>query len=201
MAAVPAEHGAPVADPADDPSLHVAQIPTRRLTLESMSVPLMRALARGDRSTAEREIAATIPDDMPGDLAHFLQYRLGQLEADPKIREWLARAMVLTAPDGTRSVIGTIGFHGPPDDQGRLEIGYRIEPGYRRLGYTREAVRAMFDWAATEHGIHRFVVSIRPENAASLGLAAGLGFVEVGTQIDDIDGLEIVFEATWPALA
>jgi [ribosomal protein S5]-alanine N-acetyltransferase len=196
---VPAEHGAsPVLDPADDPSLHVATIRTPRLTLESMSVPLMRALARGDVAAAEDEIGAAIPEDMPEDLANFLQYRLGQLEADPSIRHWLARAMVLMTPDGTRRVIGTIGFHGPPDEQGRLEVGYRIEPEQRRRGYTREAVRAMLDWAATEQGVHRFVASIRPDNAASLGLAAGFGFVQVGTQIDDIDGLELVFETTWP---
>ncbi|HJW22528.1 MAG TPA: GNAT family N-acetyltransferase [Candidatus Limnocylindrales bacterium] len=189
------------ADPADDPSVRVASIPTPRLTLESMSVPFMRALARGDHAGAERAIGAAIPDDMPANLAHFLEYRLGQLEADPTIRHWLARAMVLTGPDGTRRVIGTIGFHGPPDEQGRLEVGYRIEPEYRRRGYTREAVRAMFDWAAAEHDVHSFVASIRPDNAPSLGLAAGFGFVQVGTQIDDIDGLELVFETTWPAPA
>jgi RimJ/RimL family protein N-acetyltransferase len=185
-------------DPADDPGVHVATIHTRRLTLESMSVAFMRALARGDRAAAEREIGATVPEDMPENLANFLQYRLGQLDADPTIRHWLGRAMVLTAPDGARRVIGTIGFHGPPDEHGRLEVGYRVEPAHRRLGYTREAVRAMFDWAASEHGVHRFVASIRPDNEASLGLAAGFGFVQVGTQIDDVDGLELVFEASWP---
>lgn len=163
-----------------------------------MSVPLMRALARGDRDAAEREIGATIPDDMPENLANFLQYRLGQLAVDPTIRRWLARAMVLTGPDGSRRVIGTIGFHGPPDELGRLEVGYRIEPEFRRQGLTREAVRAMLEWAASEHGIHRFVASIRPDNAASLGLARGFGFVETGSHIDETDGLELVLEATWP---
>lgn len=162
-----------------------------------MSIPCMRALVAGDRVAAERELGAAIPESLPDTLEHFLQYRLRQLAADPTILRWLARAMVLTDAMRARRAIGTIGFHGPPDEGGRLEIGYRIEPDYRRRGYTREAVRGMLDWAA-EQGVHRFIASVRPDNEASLGLVAGLGFVQTGTQMDDIDGLELVLEGTWP---
>lgn len=163
-----------------------------------MSIPVMRALVARDLAGAQLGLGAVIPDGFSDHLDHFLRYRLAQLDTDPSILRWLARAMVLTDAGGRRRVIGTIGFHGAPDEQGRLEIGYRIEPEFRRRGYTREAVRAMFDWAATEEGIHRFVASIRPDNEASLGLAAGFGFVQIGTQMDEIDGLELVFEAAWP---
>lgn len=128
-----------------------------------MSIPLMRALVARDVGTAEREIGASIPEGFSDHLDHFLRYRLAQLDADPTILSWLARAMVLTDETGARRIIGTIGFHSAPDEQGRLEIGYRIEAEYRRRGYTREAVQAMFDWAASEHGVHRFVASIRPD--------------------------------------
>jgi RimJ/RimL family protein N-acetyltransferase len=186
------------ADGARPPDPAIPIIRTPRLDLVHLSIPAMRALLARDVAAAEREIGAAIPEGFPDHLDHFLRYRLAQLDADPTILHWLARAMVLTAADGSRRVIGTIGFHGAPDEQGRLEVGYRIEPEYRRQGYTREAVRAMFDWAAAEHGIQRFVASIRPDNAASLGLAAGFGFAQTGTQMDEIDGLELVLEATWP---
>jgi ribosomal-protein-alanine N-acetyltransferase len=163
-----------------------------------MSIAFMRAVLARDRDTAQREIGAAIPADLPDTLAQFLTYRLAQLDADPTILSWLARAMVLTDAAGHRHMIGTIGFHTAPDELGRLEIGYRIEPGYRRQGYTREAVRAMLDWAAAGRGVHRFIASVRPDNEASLGLVRGFGFVQTGTQIDDIDGLELVLEATWP---
>lgn len=163
-----------------------------------MSIPFMRALIAREVPTAEREIGAVIPPDLPDQLERFVTYRLAQLVADPSILHWLARAMVLTDGDGQRRVIGTIGFHGAPDDQGRLEVGYRIEPEYRRQGYTREAVRGMFDWAATEQGVHRFIASVRPDNEASLGLVRGFGFVQTGTQMDDVDGLELVLEGAWP---
>jgi RimJ/RimL family protein N-acetyltransferase len=106
--------------------------------------------------------------------------------------------MVLTDATGERHVIGTIGFHGPPDDQGRLEVGYRVEAPFRRQGFARESVQALFDWAASAHGIHRFVASISPTNEPSLRLAAGFGFRETGSHIDEIDGLELEFETDWP---
>ncbi len=56
----------------------------------------------------------------------------------------------------------------------------------------------MFDWALSNHGVHRFIASIAPENEPSLLLAAGFGFVQTGTQMDDVDGLEPVFETDWP---
>lgn len=185
--------------PAEDPP--IPSIRTARLELVSMTMPFMRALLARDLDAAAREIDAVLPDDMPGDLENFLRYRMGQLEVDPSIRQWLGRAMVLVDAAGTRRVIGTLGFHGPPDEHGRLEVGYRIEPEYRRQGYTSEAVRALFEWAAAEHGIHRFVASVRPDNEASLALVTGFGFVQTGSQMDEIDGLELVFEAAWPAPA
>lgn len=163
-----------------------------------MTVPFMEALARDDVAGAAAEIGATVPEDMPEYLRDFLRYRLTQLAVDPTIRRWLGRAIVWTDDAGNRHVIGSIGFHGAPDDQGRLEIGYKVEPAFRRQGIAREAAAAMFEWAHREHGIRRFVASISPTNEPSLRLAAGFGFQQVGEQMDEIDGLELVFEAPWP---
>ena len=164
-----------------------------------MSMPFMEALVAGDTATAGRVIGAAVPDNLRDGLEDFLRYRLAQLSLDPGIRQWLGRAIVLTDRDGTRRVIGTIGFHGSPDEQGRLEIGYSVQSAYRRQGIAREAVRAMLDWAATDHGIHRFIASISPDNEASLALTRAFGFVRTGEQMDEIDGLELVFEADWPS--
>ena len=179
------------------PERSVPSIRTERLELASMTVPFMQALVARDLAAAEREIGAHVPAWLPDQLEDFLQYRLAQLAVDPSIREWLGRAMLLTDETGRR-VVGTIGFHGPPDAQGRAEIGYSVDPVYRRRGLARESITALFDWAGDAHGIHRFIASISPTNEPSLRLASGFGFKQVGTQIDDIDGLELVFETDWP---
>ena len=176
----------------------IPNIATPRLELVSMSVPFMEALARKDLATASTEIGASVPVWIADELENFLKYRLTQLRVDPSIRIWLGRAMVLTEDDGSRRVVGSIGFHGPPDAEGRLEVGYSVDPPYRRRGYARESVQALFDWAHSEHGITRFVASISPDNEASLNLTAAYGFKQVGEQMDEIDGLEFVFETDWP---
>jgi [ribosomal protein S5]-alanine N-acetyltransferase len=166
-----------------------------------MSVPFMESLAQGDLKGAAREIGASVPASMARELEHFVRYRLAQLSADPSIRVWLGRLMVLTDENGARHVIGQIGFHGPPDEEGRLEVGYSVDPAYRRRRYAIESIRALFDWAHDTFGIRRFMASISPDNVPSLELSARLGFVQVGEQMDEIDGLEFVFETRWPHVA
>ena len=47
---------------------------------------------------------------------------------------------------------------------------------------------------AAEHGALVLRASISPDNEASLALVRKAGFVEVGSQMDEIDGLELIFE-------
>ena len=183
------------------PDYDLAPIRTPRLELVSMSVPFMEALARRDQEAAAGLLEASVTPWMADQLVDFLQFRLRQLAEDSTIRAWLGRAMVLTDTEGARHAIGSIGFHGPPDEQGRLEVGYSVDPDHRRQGFAREAIQALFDWAHERHGIRTFVASIDPDNDASLNLAGQFGFVQVGEQMDEIDGLELVFETTWPPRA
>jgi RimJ/RimL family protein N-acetyltransferase len=84
-----------------------------------------------------------------------------------------------------------VGFHARPDDHGMVEIGYRVDPPFRRRGLATEMATALMAWGAT-HGATHCLASVRPDNAASLRTIAKLGFVKVGEQMDDIDGLEWV---------
>jgi RimJ/RimL family protein N-acetyltransferase len=174
--------------------MDVPPIRTARFELVSMSLRFMRLLVARDLDAAAAEIGATVPPDLPDQLDHFLQFRIADLEVDPAAQPWLGRAIVLTEPDGTRRVIGSAGFHTPPGADGRVEVGYRVEPEFRRRGIASEVVRALFDWAAGERGVDRFRAAVAPDNVGSLAIIRGLGFRQTGVQIDDIDGEELVFE-------
>ena len=159
-----------------------------------MSMRFMRLLLARDLEGAADEIGAGVPSDMADRLDNFLQFRIADLELDASAQPWLGRAIVLAESDGTRHAIGSAGFHSPPDEGGRVEIGYRVEPDFRRQGVASEVVRALFDWAAREHGVNRFRASVSPDNIPSLAIIRRLGFRQVGVQMDDIDGEELVFE-------
>ena len=164
-----------------------------------MSLHFMQLLVGRDLVGAEAEVGALVPPEMPERLDDFLQFRIADLTIDPAAQPWLGRAIVQTEPDGTRRIVGSCGFHAPPGPDGRVEVGYRIEPDYRRQGIASEVVRAMFDWAQ-EQGVDRFRASVSPTNVPSLAIVERLGFRQVGVQIDDIDGEELVFELDgWPA--
>lgn len=178
----------------DHDSVDVPSIRTRRFELVSMSLRFMRLLLARDVQGAADEIGASVPGDLPDHLDNFLQFRIADLTEDPSAQPWLGRAIVLTAANGERRIIGSVGFHAPPDADGRAEVGYRVEPGYRRQGVATEVVRALFDWAAREHGVSRFRASVSPGNEASLAVIHRFGFRQTGAQMDDIDGEELVFD-------
>lgn len=179
----------------------VAPIQTPRFELVSMSMAFMCALVERDLPAAEAEIGAIVPGDFPDTLDNFLQFRIADLTADPAAQPWLGRAVVLTEADGTRRIIGSVGFHAPPELDGGVEIGYRVETSYRRQGVATEVARAMFDWAHGQ-GVDRFRAAVQPGNVASLAIIDGFGFRQVGVQIDDIDGEELIFELDhWPVTA
>jgi RimJ/RimL family protein N-acetyltransferase len=159
-----------------------------------MSMAFMRLLLARDLQGAAAEIDAAVPQALPDHLDGFLQFRIADLEQDPAAQQWFGRAIVQKDPDGTRQIVGSVGFHAPPGVDRRAEVGYNVEPPFRRQGVVTEAVRALFDWAAREHGITKFRAAVAPGNVASLATVAGLGFRQTGSQIDDIDGEELVFE-------
>lgn len=182
--------------PADPPD--TLAIRTPRVQLPAMSLAFMEALVAGDRDEAVREMDAALPADLREQLGHFLDYRIPSLKADPESRPWLGRGIIWTHPDGQRELIGTIGFHAPPDEDGRAEIGYRVEPAFRRRGIATECVAALLDWAESQ-GCHRFRASVSPGNEASLAIIRSFGFYQVGVQEDEFDGEELVFHLDRPA--
>jgi RimJ/RimL family protein N-acetyltransferase len=173
--------------------IETAAIATPRLTLVTLTPPILRAVASGDLAEVERLLGAPVgagwEDGVPAAL------RLEQLAADPAEQPWLVRAMVTSMPG---RVVGSIGFHAPPDEHGRVEIGYDVVASERRKGYARESVHALLAWAWTTGRAGICVASVSPQNAPSLALVQSLGFRHVGEQIDEIDGLEWVFERPLP---
>jgi RimJ/RimL family protein N-acetyltransferase len=75
-----------------------------------------------------------------------------------------------------------------------VEIGYAVDPAYRRRGYARAALEALLQHAAREPQVRTVRVTISPDNVASYQLASQYGFTQIGEQWDDEDGLEIIYE-------
>ena len=172
-----------------------------RLDLVLMSPPLMRSMLAEDWATAGRLLGAQIPQEWRTGHWRWLGNRPAQAEADPSVIPWLPRVQLLRQPadrGGGGLVVGDAGFHGPPDDEGRVEIGYMVISEYRRRGFAEEAVRALMAWSARERGITRFRASIGLQNIPSLSLIRKLGFVQAGAYHHEELGEQLIFHRDGP---
>jgi ribosomal-protein-alanine N-acetyltransferase len=177
---------------------------SRRLELVSMGPALLEALLAGDYTRAAQIGGFQIPNDLVLS-KRTLQMRLRQIRANPEIQPWLLRAIVIRQ---SQMMCGRIGFHSEPGPEDLrdvaadgVELGYAIAEPFRRQGYAKEAALLLMRWAFENHRQRCFILSIAPNNEASLAIARSMGFSEVGSHIDKEDGLELYFERRldrWP---
>src|SRR5258708_6060138 len=98
-----------------------------------MRAAVARALL-DDRVTANRVLGATLHPDWPQpDLLDVLPAQAAAELDEIRFGIWLI------IERNTNTVVGDIGFMGPPSAEGSLEIGYSVIPDRRRRGYATEA--------------------------------------------------------------
>jgi RimJ/RimL family protein N-acetyltransferase len=72
------------------------------------------------------------------------------------------------------TVLGSIGFFGPPDSSAEVEVGYGLVQEAWGWGFATEALTGLLD------GLELAVrASVRPENARSLRVLAKCGFTQL----------------------
>jgi len=176
----------------------IPAIATDRLRLISMTVECLRAIHDGNIGSAEAEGGFAIARNCSLSGKAWVEHRLEMIERDPGQHPWMYRAIVRKSD---KVMVGYISFHHKAPDPDLLEhskcgveLGYTIEPQYRRQGYAKESALAMMEWAY-RHKVGDFFLSISPDNIPSLKLAESMGFGKIGERMDEIDGIEYLFRA------
>ena len=164
-------------------------IRTARLELVPFSARLLEAVLRGDLEAASHETGARVPRWLANDPSPVIQLHLAELAARTAGLGGFGRLIVLATDGGGRRVIGSIGFHGPPDERRCLEVGARLHPGHRGRGYAIEALTGILGWAASRFGITRFVVAIQvrrePGDLVAIDIASP-GAPRLGEQVEGL---------------
>lgn len=119
----------------------------------------------------------------------MLGYRVDALNHDPASAPYLVHILL----DEGGELLGRIGCHAAPDEAGEVEIGYFVRESARGRGIAGRAVDQFLVWLQ-DNGVTKLRATARPDNDASIKILRRRGFVEVGSQIDPEDGLELVFQ-------
>jgi RimJ/RimL family protein N-acetyltransferase len=78
--------------------------------------------------------------------------------------------------------IGGIGFHGAPDEEGCVEIGYDLVEGARGRGYATEAARTLTEWALARDDVDTVIAFVESANLPSQGVVTRAGFVRASVE-------------------
>ena len=160
------------------------------VTIAQLPLDALQALAAGD--------AAAAVSLSPVPLSSFLTSeecrgtwvrRARQVAADPAEAAWVTGVVL---DDGVP--VGKAGFHEVPDADGTVEVGYEIDPAHRGRGLAKAALAFLLDRAREAPEVRRVLASVGPWNTVSLHLVRSRGFVVIGEEMDEEDGLELVHE-------
>ncbi|MFD1827330.1 MULTISPECIES: GNAT family N-acetyltransferase [Mumia] len=167
-------------------------MPLPRACIVHLAPETISALADGDLDAANATSPVPLTEPFVSETFRAVwRMRARQVVDDPASAEWVTGVIW---DEDAEVAVGRAGFHGPPDTDGMVEIGYEVDPSYRRRGFARAALTALIARADADPTVAVVRVTIAPDNTPSRDLALPFGFVHVGEQWDKEDGLELVYE-------
>jgi RimJ/RimL family protein N-acetyltransferase len=130
----------------------------------------VRTLLLGDQIGTLREIGAAT--------AAFLERIGGETRWGP----------FLAVEPGSRLVVGSCAYKGPPDADGAVEIAYFTFPPYEGRGYATAMAGHLIALAGAPPPARTMRAHTLPERNASVSILKKLGFTHLGEVVDPEDG-------------
>ena len=165
------------------------------LRLVPFTAQLLELAAADDRPGFGRVAGVRIPESWPphGVRFHQLPLQLDALRQDPEGLPWHGRLIVVAA-NGVRTLAGVINLKGPPDEHGRVEIGYEVLPEFRRRGVASAAERELLAWCFGQARVSAVRARTLNGNTVSQHMLKRLGFARIGPERDPELGEMVVWE-------
>ena len=182
------------------------RLQTPRLELLAATAEMLQADLDGRQELADA-LGVEVPETWPPVNWERgpIEYLMGWMQKRPDAQGWFAWYCVLrrtgfqpvelpnslknlAGEETTRQVgnlshdtlIGGLGFLGPPDAAGETEIGFSLLSDYHRQGYGPEAISTLVDWAFSHPELKMLVIRTLPLHRPSIRVAEKLRFQFVG---------------------
>lgn len=112
-------------------------------------------------------VAAEVRDAILNDLLPNL--------SDP-LRDPLFYTLWIIIGKKENAIVGSLCFHGEPDESMEVEIGYGTDNGYRNRGFMTEAIAEMAKWAGEAKTLRTIRAVTEKTNTASVRILEKNGF-------------------------
>jgi len=137
-----------------------------------------------DRAELAKLLGALVPETWPPDnLRDVLGYFYGLYEKHPEWESWLTWYAIRI--DNDHPVLcGSIGFKGPPDKQGMIEIGFSVLPDSQGQGLATEMVAGIVQWAKHQPKVRQIEAETNIGNKAAIRVLEKNSFIHVGVGLE-----------------
>jgi ribosomal-protein-alanine N-acetyltransferase len=133
-----------------------------------------------DRVEFAKLLGALVPETWPPDnLRHVLGCFYGLYREHLEWEGWLAW-YAIRIDNHYPILCGSIGFKGPPDKRGMVEIGYSVLPEFQRQGLATEMVADIIQWAKHQPEVRQIEAETNINDEASIRVLEKNGFICVG---------------------
>ncbi len=151
------------------------QVQTPRLYLLPLTVDQMQLMMDDYQMLEQRLGLSRTEQRLARRLYPVLTHNISFIRNDPENEIWYTYWLLIDKTDAR--IIGGLGFKGPGDERGMVEIGYGVNDSDRNRGYMTEAVAAMVGWATAQSGIRSVRAETANTNLASIRVVQKVGFV------------------------
>jgi ribosomal-protein-alanine N-acetyltransferase len=156
---------------------------TNRLRLVA-GTRLIAAAEIEDRVEFAGLLGALVPGTWPPDnLRDVLGYFYGLYEEHPKWEGWLTWYAIRIGNDHP-VLCGSIGFKGPPDKQGMVEIGFSVLSDFQGQGLATEMVAGIVQWAKQQPQVKRVEAETNIDNKAAIRVLEKNSFMCIGAGLE-----------------
>ena len=163
------------------------RITTPRLELVAATATMARADVN-DRPRLAELLDSSIPKSWPpATLLDVQEYFAVQLEKGAAVPGWWSWYILEREP---RTLIGSAGFMGPPDDVGTVTMGYSIVEGYESQGYATELVGGLLRWTAETGRVNHVYATTFERHYGSVRVLEKNGFECRGVSSEDAGASE-----------
>ncbi len=130
--------------------------------------------------------------DSPVDLAQELGLIPSETGLDEETKEAIVNSLLPNIVDETKdahfytmwlviakaekAIVGGICFHGEPNENGEVEIGYGTDYGYRNQGFMTETIAALMQWIRANKNVKSIIAETDSFNVSSVKVLEKNGF-------------------------